>query len=497
MLNNHPNHNIGLTQRVIHGGFWVLGLRGVSFSISLIKTFILARILMPKDFGVMGVAMIAFSTVETFSQTGIQSALIQKKENIESYLNTAWTISIIRGGVLFLLLFSTSYYFADFFNAPETTQIIKIISISFLISGITNIGVIYFQKELQFNKQFIYEIIASIVDIIIVVPAAFILKSAWALAISFIISSASKLIVSYILCSYRPRIQLEILKVRKLFQYGRWVSLSSVIVYLIMQGDNIFISKIFGTAALGYYAMAYRIANLPATEINRVISSVTFPAYSKIQNDKKAFKEGFKKTLQIISFIIMPLAGSIFVFSKEITIVILGKKWQMIIPIIQILCFFGVIRAINGTMGPALLAAGRPQTLSFVSLIQLIIMIIIMYPLGIKWGISGVAWAVTIANFVAFVIIYLQTTRLLSISTMEFLQKIYLSILITLITCGLIFLLKLCNLDILQNNGVIQLIIMGFLFYVLYLGLGFLFNKFFKFRLEDVLSKNPLKVQEK
>ncbi len=489
---NNSNQNLSLSQKVIRGGFWVLGLRVVNFTISLIKTFILAHILSPKDFGVMGVAMVAFSTLETFSQTGIQSALIQRKNNVEPYLNTAWTISVIRGFFLFLVLFNLSYYIAKFFSTPEAEKVIKTISFSFLISGLTNIGTVYFQKEMEFNKQFIFEFIAAFIDLIVVIPVAIVLKNVWALALSFVVSSIAKVIISYILCPYKPSIQLEILKARELFKYGKWVSVSAVVIYLIMQGDNIFVGKVFGAIMLGYYVMAYRIANLPATDITRVVSSVTFPAYSKIQDDKKAFKEGFKKILQVTSFIIMPIAGSIFILSKEIVIVILGEKWQQIIPIIQILCFFGMIRAINGIMGPVLLAAGKPQILSFISLIQLVIMAIIIYPFGIKWGICGVAWAVTIPNFIAFTIICLQITKLLHFSVIEFLRKVYFPVLITIITCFIVILGLIVS-EFLYLRGITQLVLMEVLFFLSYFVLSFLFNKIFKYGLEDVLSLVLLK----
>ena len=145
-----------LSKRVIRGGVWVLALRILNRSLGFIRTIILARLLAPADFGLLGIAMLSISTLETFSQTGFQTALIQKKDNIESYLDTAWTVSAIRGLLLFLILFLSAPIIAEFFNSPQAVLIIRVVALSTLLSGLRNIGVVYFQKELEFKKQFLY-----------------------------------------------------------------------------------------------------------------------------------------------------------------------------------------------------------------------------------------------------------------------------------------------------------------------------------------------------
>jgi O-antigen/teichoic acid export membrane protein len=128
---------------------WVFGLRITSRGLGFVRTIILARLLAPHDFGLLGIAILAISTLETLSQTGFQAALIQKKENIESYLDTAWTVSAIRGIILFLILFLSAPVIAKFFNSPQATLIIRIIAVSTLLSGFRNIGILFFQKELE------------------------------------------------------------------------------------------------------------------------------------------------------------------------------------------------------------------------------------------------------------------------------------------------------------------------------------------------------------
>ena len=278
-----PVPSESLSKKVVRGGMWVFALRFTSRGLGFVRTIILARLLAPEDFGLLGIAMLAIATLESFSQTGFQAALIQKKENVDSYLDTAWTVSAIRGIVLFLILFLFAPVVAKFFNSPQATLVIKVIAVSMLLSGFRNIGIIFFQKDLEFNKQFTYEFSAALTDVAISISLAFILRNVWALVWGGLAGHFIRFIMSYILRPYRPHVSFKKSEFKELFGFGKWVLGSSILGFLIIQGDDIFVGKMLGVTALGLYQMAYLISNLPATEITHVISQVTFPAYSRLQ----------------------------------------------------------------------------------------------------------------------------------------------------------------------------------------------------------------------
>ena len=144
----------GLYQRTVRSGGWAFALRITAQGFRLIGVTILARVLAPDDFGLLGIASLAIATLGIFSQTGFQAALIQKKEKTEEYLNVAWTVSVGRGLALFIVLFFAAPYIAIFFDAPAATPIMRVIGVTVLLGGLTNIGVVYFQKELEFNQNY-------------------------------------------------------------------------------------------------------------------------------------------------------------------------------------------------------------------------------------------------------------------------------------------------------------------------------------------------------
>ena len=405
---------------MVKGGLWVFALRFINRGLGFIRTIVLARLLAPEDFGLLGIALLSLSTLETFSQTGFHAALIQKKENVGSYLDTAWTVSVIRGVVLFLLLFFLAPVIARFFSSPQATLVIRVIAISTLLTGCRNIGIVFFQKELEFNKQFFYEFSATLVDLTVAITLAFILKNVWALVWGGLAANLTRLLMSYVLHGYRPRVRFEKEKFQELFGFGKWVLASSIIIFLITQGDDIFVGKMLGVTTLGLYQLAYLISNLPATEITHVISQVSFPAYSKLQDDISKLREAYLRVLQLTVFLSIPASGVIFVFAPAFTQFFLGDKWLPMVPALEVLCFFGVTRSIGATMGPILYSTGNPKIQTKLSAIQLFSIVVIIYPLTISLKLVGISLAVLFSNLLALILVIRETKKILTYSYKEF-----------------------------------------------------------------------------
>lgn len=431
-----------LSQRTVRGGFWVFSLRIVQQIFGLARLVILARILAPHDFGLMGIALLTMSTLETFSQTGFQAALIQKKEDIKSYLDSAWTVLILRGFILFAILCLIAPYVAIFFDAPEAKPIIRVIGLAVLFQAFTNIGVIYFHKELEFNKQFVYQLSGTLADFIVAITATLILRNVWALVFGLLAGSFVRFIVSYFIHPYKPHFILDLGKAKELFGFGKWVLGTSIITFLFNQGDDAFLGKVLGVTFLGFYQMAYRIGQLPATEFAKVISQVAFPAYSKLQDDFSKVKEGFLKTLNITVIFMVPLTGGIFMLAPEFAQIFLTHKWMPIIPILRILVIAGMIRALVTTGGALFQGKGAPKIDYKMNLIRLLTMVVTIYPLTLFFNMSGVALAVALGNFACVPIWFIETVKIIKASLKDYLKIILPPLLGTVVMCSLLLLVK-------------------------------------------------------
>ena len=474
-----------LSHRVVKSGFWVFALRITDRIFYLIRLVVLARVLSPRDFGLMGIAMLTMLILENFSQTGFQAALIQKKEDIESYLNTAWTTMIIRGIVLFSILFFIAPYAATFFKSPEAKPIIQVVGFSFLIQAFTNIGIIYFQKELEFNKQFIYQLSGTLADFIVAVSAALILRNVWALIFGLLAGNVVRFVVSYFIHPYRPRLSFNFDKVKELSGFGRWVLGSSILLFLTTQGDSVLVGKLLGVTMLGFYQMAYRISNMPATEITHVISQVTFPAYAKIQDNIPKLREAYLKVLQFTAFLSFPIAGLIFVLAPDFTRIFLGEKWMPMVPAMQVLVVAGLVRSIAATAGHIFYAVGRPKIDTTLQTVRLIILAALIYPLTIKWGIIGASSVALLSILIPSIGFSFLAIKITKCSVKKFAMTIIFPLVNVILLVLLVLVLKTT-----VSTGILAFIIFAFVGILAYLLMTYLSGKFFNYNIQTLIKES-------
>jgi len=385
-----------LVQKVSRGTLWLTGAKAIAVILGLVRTTILARLLSPDDFGLLGIALLGIAVLERLSQSGFEKALIQRKEDISGFLDTAWIIAVLRGTTLSAVLFFSAPLIADFYGSPAATLILKVMAASFLLRGLTNIGVVYFKKDMLFNKQFLLHLSEAITLLVVSISLAFMLKNVWALVWGMFAGILVQVVVSYIIHPYRPGLNLSLKKARELFSFGSWIYFSSILVLLFTYGGNAFVGKILGVASLGFYALAYRYSNL-AGEIAPMISQVTFPAFSKMQTDLKKIREAYWRVLQTVVFISLPLAGAIFALSAPFVKVFLGDKWLPIVGAMRVLCIVAALRVILNTYGSLFAGIGKPQEITKIAAINVVVLALAIYPLTLKFGIAGTASALALS----------------------------------------------------------------------------------------------------
>ena len=392
------NREERLLPRVLHSGFWASFLRVLQILLTGVKLIVLARVLSPAEFGIVGIALLTVDIMVTFSNTGFQSALINKKEDITSYLNTAWTVLIIRGALLFCLIYLLAPAVQVFFGVSGAVWVVRAIGAGILLESWQNIGVIYFRKELRFDREFMFRFISTVVECSVTVTLALLIRNIWAYVFGYLAGYITLLCGSYLIQPYRPHFEFDRKKAKELFSFGRWIFSSSILIFIGIHGDDIFVGKILGAAMLGFYQMAYKISNVPATQITHVISQVTFPAYSKMKENMARARESVLRVLKFTTFLSFPIGAFIFIAAHDFTAVFLGDKWLPIVPTMQILAVYGITRAVNACFGSFFQGIGKPEVITKVSLLYVCLLAIMIYPFSRLGGLEGVAWAVTLAN---------------------------------------------------------------------------------------------------
>jgi len=444
-----------LSQKVFSGSVWVFSLRIVQQILSIIKMVVVARMFTPSEYGLVSIALLVLMIMDTFSQTGIQQALLQKTGDIRPFLRPAWTISVIRGVLLAAIAIGISPFAADFFGTGEAEGIIQILALSFLIQGFTNIATVLFQKELDFKKQFNFEFWPFMIDMGVTITLIFMWDSVWAIVTGILAGNVAKLILSYCLHSYRPRLSLDFSKMSGLIHFGKWVMVSTVLLFLLNQGDDLYVAKVIGVGALGLYSMAYNISNIPATQITNVISQVTLPAYCKLQHDLARLKKAYLEVLSVTTIVSFPVAGLLLALGPLAVPYFFGEAWAPMALTMQILVVFGLIRSINATVGPIYLSVGKPKIQTKVVLVQLIAMVALMVPLAGAYGIEGMAISVVLPSAIALVVQTYSLKSVLDIAPKEIVSRLSMTFLATLVSCASM----IAIIEILSGDALVEIVV--------------------------------------
>lgn len=452
-----------LSKKVSKGALWVTAASICARGLGLVSSIILARLLMPEDFGLMAIAMAIVAFSQGTTSTGFESALIQKQDRPEDFLNTAWTFELARYLILFLIIFIAAPLFASFFNEPRAVAILRVISISLVFQGLRNIGVVYFRKNLDFKKQFVMEIVPLIARISVVIPLAFSLRNVWALVWGSLTTGVATCLISYVMHPYRPRLDFSIKRAGNLFNFGKWILGSSILVMIRQQGMTMFVGKFLGIPILGFYNRAGAFSTMMFQQVIGIVWKVGYPAYSQLQLDPGRFKQAYLKTLQLLTFIGIPMAGGLFVLSGDFVHLFLTDKWLFIVPLMQILCLQAILNFINTPAGIAFQAVGRPSIGVKISTLGVIILAIIVYPLSSRWGATGAVASLFLSALLTSPIVWYMAIKVMRCTLGEFFKPVLISLINTGIMVSGIFLIK--------NSICMQVSFIGF-FGLILMGIG-------------------------
>lgn len=394
------SHGGQLKEKVLRGGVWLILGDVFNRTAGLLKLAFLGRLLAPHDFGLMGIAMVILSGVQYFTETGFNASLIQKAGDIRSYLNTAWTVQILRSTGVALSLVIGAPLGAWFFENPGATPVIRAVGLITLLYGFTNPSVIYLRKELDFRREVVWKLRGALTGLLVAVPAALWYRNVWALVLSVIAAQATETILSYRVVPYRPQFQLDWQKARELFQFGRWIFWFNVVGFFGLYTDSLATGKLLGATALGFYQVASQLSTLPTTQIATHLRGVMFPTFAQLQKSPD-LPRIFLKTLSALAWVVIPLGCFLCVFAQPIVWLVLGAKWIAVSPTLQVLAWAGVATALASIANPLLMGIGVPKLALRNSVLKVIVLGILIYPLTVKLGILGVALALTVSTLAA------------------------------------------------------------------------------------------------
>ncbi len=410
----------GLGVKVAGGAAWMLGFRFLQRFIGLLSTVILARLLIPEDFGIVAMAMTVYALVEMLGEFGFDIALIQKQQADRRHYDTAWTFNVIYRSLGALALAAASPFIAAAFDEPRLEAVMYVIALVAFVQGLENIGIVAFRKELRFNLEFNFRIAKKVIAFVVTVTLAFVFRNYWALVLGILTSHLASTVLSYLMHPYRPRPSFAATK--ELFNFSGWVFLNSLVRYAKRRGPDLLVGKLAGSAGLGVYKIAYELATLPTTELYAPIMRAVFPGFSKISHDTARLGNAYLATQAVVATVTLPAGIAIVVLAEPLVYLLLGTKWLATIPLIQIVGFYGVTQILHGNRFSLFMALGRPYWVAFMNLLQAAIILPLMaWSLLQGHGIEMAAWSLVIASLVTLPVGLLLVAWTIDLAPLRFL----------------------------------------------------------------------------
>lgn len=351
------------------GAAWMVLFRLFDRSVGVVSTTLLARLLVPADFGLVAMAMSVIAIIELATAFSFEVALIQKADPQREHFDTAWTLNILLATGCAIVTAALAFPAASFYGDPRLAPVILAVGAAWLVSGFENVGTVNFRRNMDFSSEFRFMATKRVIAFAVTITAALVFRSYWALVIGTATGRVVGVLLSYLMQPFRPRLSLAC--TRELFSFSGWLLANNVASVILSRVPHFFVGRVFGAQTLGAYTVGSEIAQLAHTELVAPINRAMFPGYARLVNDPETFRRVCVDATGAILLVVLPVSVGIAVLAEPMVRMLLGPQWSQTVPIIQVLAFSGAVSALTSNNMAAYLALGRPHLVTLILLARL------------------------------------------------------------------------------------------------------------------------------
>jgi O-antigen/teichoic acid export membrane protein len=386
-----------LRGRAVRGAFSILVFQTIQFTLGLVSTATLARLLEPSDFGLVAMATAVSGFLSLFLELGLGAAAVQRSDLSQSQINTLFWINAAFGLALAAVMAAAAPLVARFYSQPELLGVTLALSVCFITAGVSVQPAALLRRQMRFASQATIDTVSFALGIIAGVTAAALGARYWALVYSRIVQQTAAAVGTCLVCRWRPTLTVRLRAVRSLLSFGVGLTGFNFLTYLSSNLDNVIIGRATGTAALGLYLKSYSLLMLPLDRIRGPVSSVTISALSRLQHDPAQFKSHYLGAMTSMAALGMPVVVFLFVFADEAILLVLGPQWKDSVILFRILAPAAFVETLNAVGFWACTPFGRTDRLlrwqSFATSVTVAALLA-----GVRWGAAGVAAAVSVST---------------------------------------------------------------------------------------------------
>lgn len=346
-----------VSRKILKSSLWEYLGSWINKLIGFVSTLILARILVPDDFGIVAAVSIVTGFFYVMATVGTEQYLIRKSSVIIDEYNTGWTINIIMKALSALAIYLLAVPISEFMGDDRLILVLEVSCITPLLSGFTNIGLVLYEKEFNYRPRFVLSVISRVVGFVVKIAIAFYYHSYWAFIIAEIIEGIVNVFGSFVIHKFRPKFSL--LGWKRQWEFSQWILLKSFFVFMRFRVDNIFISKYLAIDALGMYSVAKDVATLPAGQIIEPIMQPLYVGLSSIKDDAILLADKAHKSLSMLFIIVIPISFGTYITADNLVNVLLGSQWQHASSIVKILAFMLIPGVLASFLTKIMMVMGR------------------------------------------------------------------------------------------------------------------------------------------
>lgn len=424
-----------LKQQTKNGLIWNMIGQISNYGLAFVIGVILARKLMPSDYGLVAMPLVFIAIAQCFVDSGFGSALIRKEKLTEEDLSTAFYFSLAVGVIAYLALFLASPWIAEFYNAPQLEDLLKFSALCTLFGPLSSVQSVQLTRKLDFKTLTKLKVIGQLVSGVIGICMAYTGCGVWSLVIPGIFSSILNILLLYLYVRWLPKASWSSESFHYLWGYGSKMLASALLDKIYTNIYPIVIGKFYTPAQLGLYSRASSYAALPAQNFTSTIQSVTFPVLSKLQNDDEALARNYRKMLRTSAFIIFPIMMLLAALASPFIILLITDKWVSCVILLQIICFSMMWYPIHAINLNLLMVKGRSDLFFRLEVIKKCIGVSIMV-VTIPLGIEAMCYGGIVSSLLCLVVNTYYTGKLINVGFIRQMQDLLPILLLSFITFG-------------------------------------------------------------
>lgn len=410
-----------MKREIARGAAWMLLFKAVDRALGIFSTLLLARLLVPADFGLLAMAMSVIAVIELATAFSFEIALIQNPCPQRSHFDTAWTLNVLFALGCGAAIAALAYPAAAFYVEPRLAPVMLVLAIAWIVAGFENVGTVEFRRAMNFRREFGFMAAKRSVSFLLTVVLALLFRSYWALVIGTFLGRVAGVALSYVMHPFRPRFTLA--ASRELFRFSGWLLVNNLLGVAILRVPHFFVGRLNGPQALGLYTVGSELAYMPATELIAPVNRVLFPGFARLISDIARFRTTFMDIIAVIVLVVIPASIGIAAVAEPMVRVLLGQQWMEAVPVIQLLAPAGAIVALTSNNVSAYLALGKTALPPLIMLARVTALVVALIWLAPGGGIIGVAQAELVAAVASLLVSLPMLLRTLRLTVAEYLAR--------------------------------------------------------------------------